>query len=145
MNPKVVVLLAGTNNIASGATASDVVRGVQAIVTTVRSKAPQAAMIVTGIFPRNDEMILMPVINEVNASLARMSDGTRIRVLQINDKLADAEGRLFEGMMNPDKLHPALKAYQLWADGLKPIFTELLGQPTAEDHGPAPTGDPGVR
>jgi hypothetical protein len=44
-------------------------------------------------------------------------------------------------MMN-DQLHPTLKAYQIWADALKPIFTELLGPPATEDHAPPPTGDP---
>ena len=28
-----------------------------------------------------------------------------------------------------DKLHPTIKGYQVWADALKPIFTELLGAP----------------
>jgi hypothetical protein len=46
-------------------------------------------------------------------------------------------------MMNTrDKLHPQLQGYQVWADGLKPIFTELLGPPAKEDHAPPPTGDP---
>ena len=40
-------------------------------------------------------------------------------------KLADKDGVLFEGMMTRDKLHPALPGYQVWADGLKPILTEL--------------------
>ncbi len=145
VNPKVVVLLAGTNNIGSGATASEVVHGVQAIVTTVRSKAPGAAVVVTGIFPRNDQMALVPVVQQANAGLAQLADGSHVRFLQINDKLADGGGRLFEGMMNADKLHPAVKAYQLWADGLKPVFTELLGQPAKEDHAPPATGDPRVR
>ena len=26
--------------------------------------------------------------------------------------------------MSKDKMHPSLKGYQVWADGLKPIFTE---------------------
>ena len=54
-------------------------------------------------------------------------------------------GKLFDGMMNPDKLHPTAKAYQIWADALKPIFRELLGPPGGEDHAPPPTGDPSVR
>ena len=43
--------------------------------------------------------------------------------------MAEPNGKLFDGMMNPDKLHPTLKGYQVWADALKPIFTELLGPP----------------
>jgi hypothetical protein len=30
-------------------------------------------------------------------------------------------------MLNPEKLHPAIKGYQVWADALKPILAELLG------------------
>jgi len=41
-----------------------------------------------------------------------------------------------------DQLHPTLKGYQVWADALKPIFTELLGPPAKEDQAPPPTGDP---
>ncbi|HTH01977.1 MAG TPA: hypothetical protein VL882_17010 [Vicinamibacterales bacterium] len=61
----------------------------------------------------------------------------------MNDRLADNDGRLFDGMMNErDKLHPTLKGYEVWADALKPVFTELLGPPAATDHAPPPTGDP---
>jgi hypothetical protein len=35
-----------------------------------------------------------------------------------------------------------LKGYQVWADALKPILTELLGPPAATDHAPPPTGNP---
>jgi hypothetical protein len=46
-------------------------------------------------------------------------------------------------MMNAgDKLHPMLNGYQVWADALKPVLTELLGPPGKEDLAPAPTGDP---
>jgi hypothetical protein len=45
-------------------------------------------------------------------------------------------------MMNKDALHPTARAYQIWADALKPILTEVLGAPSQEDHAPAPTGDP---
>ena len=65
-----------------------------------------------------------------------------MRFVNVNDKLADADGRLFDGMMNADKLHPTVRGYQVWADALKPIFTELLGPPAATDHAPPPTGDP---
>ena len=41
-------------------------------------------------------------------------------------------------------LHPTVKAYQVWADALKPVLTELLGPPVAEDHAPLPTGNPGA-
>jgi lysophospholipase L1-like esterase len=88
-------------------------------------------------------MTVMPAINKINANLSKLADGKQVRYLNVNDKLADQAGNLFEGMMNAgDKLHPTIKGYQVWADGLKPIFTELLGPPAKEDHAPPPTGDP---
>jgi lysophospholipase L1-like esterase len=153
VNPKVIVLLAGTNNVGNtvppagdGDKAADITRGLQAILKVLQTKAPNAIIIVMGIFPRNDNMAVMPTINKINRNLAKLADGNRIRYLNINGKLADRNGRLFDGMMNDrDKLHPTLKGYQVWADALKPIFTKLLGPPGKEDHAPPPTGDPSVR
>jgi lysophospholipase L1-like esterase len=130
VHPKIVVLLAGTNNLrADEGVADDITKGLQSLVSAIRSKAPEATVIVTGIFPRNDKPALLPVIVRINANLAKLADQPHIRYLNINDKLADANGNLYEGMMNPDKLHPAEQGYQVWADALKPIFRELLGPP----------------
>ena len=150
VHPKVIVLLAGTNNVGNrtpsgdlDAAAAEITRGIAAIVRVMQSKAPEAHIILTAIFPRNDNRAVMPVIEKINANLSRLADSRKVRFLNINDKLADREGRLFEGMTNArDKLHPTVQGYQVWADALKPIFTELLGPPAKEDHAPPPTGDP---
>jgi lysophospholipase L1-like esterase len=151
VNPKVVVLQAGTNNVGdlalegdANAKAEMVTRGMEAIVRKIREKTPGSTIIVTGIFPRNDNMALIPIIELMNSNLSKLADGRTIRYLNINAKLAGPDGKLFEGMMNPDHLHPTLKTYQVWADALKPVLTELLGPPSAEDHAPPPTGDPGA-
>ena len=152
VNPKVVVLLGGTNNVGNNpppegedARVAEITRGLQAVVRLIQAKAPDAAIVVTAIFPRNDNMAVMPVIDRINRNLSQLADGKKVRYLNVNDKLAGPDGTLFEGMMNADKLHPALRGYQVWADALKPIFSELLGPPRAEDHAPAPTGDPSAR
>ncbi|MEP7354375.1 MAG: GDSL-type esterase/lipase family protein [Acidobacteriota bacterium] len=152
LHPKVIVLLAGTNNVgnrlpASGADLliADITRGLKATIDLLHAKAPAAVIVVTAIFPRNDNMAVMPIIHGVNHNLEAFADGKSIRYLNVNNKLADAAGKLQEGMMNADKLHPALKGYQVWADALKPIFTELLGPPKKEDQAPPPTGDPSAK
>jgi lysophospholipase L1-like esterase len=147
VNPKVIVLLAGTNNIGKEpgdeAKVADVTRGVTAVLNLCRAKAPGATIILTGIFPRNDGPVV-PTINRINANLAKLADGQSIRFLNINDRLADAQGRLFEGM-TVDQLHPSLKGYEVWAEALKPVLTELLGPPAATDTAPPPTGDPSAK
>jgi lysophospholipase L1-like esterase len=150
VNPKMIVVLAGTNNVGTvpptAAMIEDVTRGIKAILDACRRKAPRAAIVLTAIFPRNDNVAVMPAIDRINANIARLADGKTVRFLNVNDKLADGDGRLFDGMMNErDRLHPTVKGYQIWADGLKPIFTERLGPPAATDHAPPPTGDPSAR
>jgi lysophospholipase L1-like esterase len=149
VHPEVIVLLAGTNNVGrtppppgtEDERAADISRGIKAVLEVMRRKAPSATIILTAIFPRNDNIAVMPLINRINADIGSFADGKRIRFININDKLADRDGKLFPGMMG-DGLHPTLQGYQVWADALKPIFTELLGPPSAEDHAPPPTGDP---
>jgi lysophospholipase L1-like esterase len=145
VDPKVIVILAGTNNLGKeagdDAKVADVTRGLRAIVETCRRKAPAATIVLTAIFPRNDSMLPMPAIARINANLAKMADGQKVRFLDVNARLADDKGVLFEGMM-ADGLHPSLKGYEVWADGLRPILTELLGPPAETDHAPPPTGDP---
>jgi lysophospholipase L1-like esterase len=148
VNPKIIVVMAGTNNIGNRSPegsedprVADITRGIKAIVDVCRQKAPKATIVLMGITPRNDNLAVMPIINKINANLAKFADGKRVRYLNINDRLADKEGRLFEGMSR-DGLHLDVKGYQVWADALKPIFTKLLGPPAKEDHAPPPTGDP---
>jgi lysophospholipase L1-like esterase len=146
VNPKVIVLLGGTNDVGASAAPEDVVAGVREVLREMQSKAPQATIILTAIFPRNDHMTMMPIIDRIDAEIAHFADGKKVRYLNINDKLADRDGKLFDGMMNArDKLHPTLQGYQVWADALKPILTELLGPPAKVDHAPPPTGDPSAR
>jgi lysophospholipase L1-like esterase len=148
VHPKIIVVLAGINNVGSvpggEGKVENITRGLEALVKVCQQKAPNAVIILTALFPRNDNMAVIPTINRINDHLARITDGKKIRYLNVNDQLADQDGRLFEGI-SKDKLHPSLKGYQVWADGLKPIFTEVLGPPAKTDHAPPPTGDPSAR
>jgi lysophospholipase L1-like esterase len=147
VNPKVIVVLAGTNNLGGlrsggdGAKVDEVTKGLEAVLATCHEKAPKAVVILTGITPRNDNPAAAATIEKINANLTKLADGKAVRYLNINAKLTDADGKLLEGM-SPDRLHLSLKGYQVWADALKPVLRELLGPPGAEDLAPPPTGDP---
>ena len=152
VNPKIIVILAGTNNVGNKSPQdgqdpriSDITRGIKAILDLCRRRAPHATIVLMGITPRNDNMAVMPIIDKINNNIEKFADGKRIRYLNIKDKLADKGGTFLEGMANRDGLHLDVKGYQVWADALKPIFTELMGPPAKEDHAPAPTGDPSIR
>jgi cephalosporin-C deacetylase-like acetyl esterase/lysophospholipase L1-like esterase len=148
VKPKVVVVMAGTNNIGNASPigdadsrAADVARGVAALLKEIRKRAPVATVVLTGITPRNDNMDVMPVVDAANRQIAALADGKSIRYININDQLATPDGVLRDGMAF-DGLHLTPKAYQHWANALKPILVEILGPPAATDRAPPPTGDP---
>ncbi len=147
VDPKVIVLLGGTNDVGKvagdDAKAEEIAQRIAALVTLCREKAPHATLILHAIFPRNDGAGL-PTIRAINARIARLADGKRIRFLDLSDRLADKDGKLFDGV-SVDKLHLTVKGYQIWADALKPMLTELLGPPGEKDFAPPPTGDPSAK
>jgi len=151
VNPKVVVLMAGTNNLGSAAPAAvdakadEVAAGIKAILDRVREKAPAAKVVLMGITPRNDNgsTAVMPTIDAINERIAKFANGESVVFVSINDKLADADGKLFDGVTE-DGLHLSGKGYQIWADALKPLFTQWLGPPAQEDRAPPATGIPEV-
>ena len=149
VNPKIIVLLAGTNNVGNktpegdiNPKAENIAKGIKAILDICRQKAPKATIILMGIFPRNDNMAVMPLINKINENIAKFADGKKIKFLNINNKMADKDGKLFPGITVSDGLHLDVGGYQVWADSLKPIFKKILGKPAKEDHAPPPTGEP---
>ena len=154
VHPKIIVLLAGTNNVGNvprdgvdTAVVDEVVRGIDAIVAVMRAKAPDATIVITGVTPRRDRngaTTVMPTIDAINSRLASLADGTRIRYININSRLAGRDGVLVDGV-TVDGLHLSVAGYQMWADALKPIFTERLGPPASTDHAPPPTEDPSAR
>jgi lysophospholipase L1-like esterase len=148
VNPKIIVVMAGTNNVGArvpadgdDARVADITRALKAVMDACGKKAPEATIVLMGITPRNDNMAVMATINKINDGISKFADGKKIRYVNLNDKLADKDGKLLEGM-SPDRLHLSLKGYQVWADALKPIFSEILGSPAKDDLAPPPTGDP---
>ncbi|MFL6415421.1 MAG: GDSL-type esterase/lipase family protein [Bryobacteraceae bacterium] len=150
VNPKVIVLLAGTNNVGNKVApegiqprVDDITRGMRAVVDEMRKRAPNAVILLTAIFPRNDNIDVMPEIFAINENLQKLADGRTIRYLNVNDELGGPDGKLYDGMMNAkDQLHPTVKGYQVWADALNPLLNEILGPPAKQDHAPPPTGNP---
>jgi len=149
VKPRVIVLMAGTNDVGNQlppegaeAAAERIAADLGDLLHAVRLRAPQATVILMGLLPRFDNPAVMPVIDGINRRIARNADGRRVRFLNINQQLLDANGRLLPGMLNADQLHPALPAYQVWTAALEPLLLRLLGPRAAIDRAPPATGVP---
>jgi lysophospholipase L1-like esterase len=139
ISPKVVVLMLGTNN--SGAhSAAEIATADKKIVQLIRTKIPTAKVLVLAVFPRGarkdangkvteaaiaDAAKRMAVIDGVNAELAKLDDGANVRFLNINDVFLGQDGKIPFSIM-PDQLHPNTAGYQLWADAMNPLLTQLM-------------------
>ena len=64
VRPQVIVVLAGTNNVGSlpggDEKIADITRGLKALLELCQRKAPAATIVLTAIFPRNDNMAVLP-------------------------------------------------------------------------------------
>ncbi len=84
VHPKVIVLLAGTNNIGDipqpgteEEKTENILKGFKAVLTVLQAKAPEAVILVTGIFPRNDHRAEVPLIYKIDQKLSKLSDGKK--------------------------------------------------------------------
>ncbi|MGC8759996.1 MAG: GDSL-type esterase/lipase family protein [Bryobacteraceae bacterium] len=140
VNARVVVLLAGTNNLGRHGP-EEIAAGIRAILSEIEKRMPSAAVILMGIFPRNDRPAFVGAIRNTNALLARMA-GPRVRFLDLTDRMTGPDGKPLRGVLDPDGIHLSLRGYEIWAEALRPHLMELLGPPASEDHAPPPTGNP---
>ena len=135
LNPKVVVLMLGTNNspLNSGA---QIAAGDRKIVALIRAKLPQTKILLLAIFPRgayrdragvivDDGISSMVAINAANAELAKLDDGKMVRFLDINARFLDNDGTIPRIIM-PDQLHPNAAGYQLWAEAIEKSLAEMM-------------------
>lgn len=135
IDPKVVVLMLGTNN--TGAhTAAQIAAANKKIIRLIRAKLPTTKVLVLAIFPRgprtnregvlvDDGVTRMAIIRDVNAELARLDDGRTVRFLDIGAKFLGPDGKIPKETM-PDQLHLSAKGYQIWAESMRPLLTEMM-------------------
>jgi lysophospholipase L1-like esterase len=135
IHPKVVVLMLGTNN-TGGNTAEEIAAADRKIVGMIRSRLPETKVLLLAIFPRgprkdkagvvtDDGVSRMKIIQAANTELAKLDDGKTVRFLDINKRFLGNDGTIPDVLM-PDQLHPNAAGYQLWADAMKPLLTEMM-------------------
>lgn len=149
VSPKVICLQAGANNLpwtgkADETHVRDVVEGIQAIIAEFRSRFPKVPIVLTAMFPRDQNGELGPAIDAINMKLEGLSESDAlIHWININAALVDSQGKLLP-TVSFDGIHLEQAGYEVWARALRPILAELLGPPAKVDQAPPPTGNPGL-
>jgi lysophospholipase L1-like esterase len=127
-NPKLFVILIGTNNLGRGDAPDQAARGTTAVVRSVRARFPAAKILLLGIFPRGARADdpYRDRVRRANALIARLDDGGSVRYLDVGPALLERDGSLSPNVM-PDFLHPSVEGYRRWADAMDPLLHRLLG------------------
>ena len=128
INPKVAMLMIGTNNLGGNPSDEDIAAGVTKCVTTLRAKLPQTKVLLLGVFPRaaKPDDKFRTRIKAINDIIKKLDDnGKTVKYLDIGDKFLDADGNLPKDIM-PDALHPNGKGYKIWADAVKSTLDEMM-------------------
>jgi lysophospholipase L1-like esterase len=128
LDPAVLVLLIGTNNLgADGVPPAAAAKGVAKVVEKVRQRLPRTRVLVLGILPFDEQPTSRSrqAAVETNALLARLDDGRQVRVLDIGSRLVEPDGRISREVM-ADFLHPTSRGYRTMASAITPLLTEML-------------------
>lgn len=132
LDPKVVVLLIGTNNTGNEDngqprnTIPEIIEGISHLVRRIQFHLPRAKIILLGIFPRGEKSDpIREQVKAVNAGMSALSDGNQVKFLDFGGKFLSADGALSRELF-PDLLHPNEKGYRIWTDALNPALDEML-------------------
>ena len=129
MQPKVVVIMIGTNNIGNGQiSASDTAVGVAKIVRTLQASIPKVKILLLSIFPRGMTMNDNGRVRTIEASrwFQSLADPGKVVCLDIGKYFLNRSGDIRVGLM-PDLLHPNEKGYEIWAMAMERELAGLIG------------------
>lgn len=127
IDPKVVVLMIGTNNSGQNS-AEEIAGGIKLLVADYEKRCPHAHIILMGILPRGEKSTDggRRKVAGVNSLIKSLDDGHRITFIDISAQMIEPDGTISREMM-PDFVHPTAKGYQIWADAIQATINKFVG------------------
>ncbi len=130
VKPRLVVLMIGTNNTGHRMDRADyTARGIRAVLDELRSRVPEAKILLLGVFPRDAEPAApMRVLNSrINQLIAGFADNQHIYFRDLSQLFLDDQGHLSRDVM-PDLLHLNEASYAAWARAMEPDIAALMAK-----------------
>ena len=126
VKPRLVILLAGVNDLVQAASPAQVVDSILEISDEIKSQLPESRMIVLSLFPSLWPMSLRRQrIEAVNNLLATRIDRRDFpEFLDIHTCFLERNGRLPWRIM-PDLLHLSPPGYQIWAHAMAEVVNSM--------------------
>lgn len=125
IQPRLVVLMIGVNNIFTG-TGSDeeIFKGVETVVRKIQMISPSSKILLLGVLPVGNEAQAAR-IRSINALLSNLA-GPSVAFLDMGPQFVDAGGKLDTALYTPDLVHLATPGYARWSETMGPVLEGLL-------------------
>lgn len=134
-DPKLIMLLIGTNNI--GQNPADVAAGIKLLIGEYETRCPHAQVLLLAVFPRgpkpNDAG--RDWIAKLNSIISGYASDARVTYLDFGAQFLQPDGTMSPDMMG-DYLHPGAKGYEIWANAITPVVSKYF--PNLQGTAPAP-------
>ncbi|MBN1887586.1 MAG: hypothetical protein JW850_06335 [Thermoflexales bacterium] len=133
IDPRVIVLLIGTNNVPTH-TGADIAAAIRQVVDMIRMKLPETKILLLAILPRGPQRqdradannpYYMDIIHTANAELAKLDNGDSIRFLDMGSQFIGPDGNIQTAFM-PDQLHLVEPGYKIWGEAMKELLEEMI-------------------
>ena len=134
INPKVVVVLIGSNDLPYRSP-DDTAKDVLAIIESIHSKLPHAKILLIAILPReySPKAPLRQKINETNAKLSKLKFDY-LRYLDLGSIILEPDGSVLPATL-PDAIHPTSFVYEEMAKAIEPVLYEMLAKKVVRNSG----------
>ncbi len=132
VNPKLFVLMIGTNNTGHRQDPPEqTADGIKQILNLLQDRKPDAKILLLSIFPREEKPDgkLRQLNNAINERIKGFADGQKIQWLDLTNTFLAPDGTLPATVM-PGFLHPEALGCEMWAKAMESKIAELTG--TAE-------------
>jgi lysophospholipase L1-like esterase len=129
LNPKVTVVLIGTNNFWFNQEGpGEVAQGIEAIAAYLSEQLPETKILLLHIFPRDEapDGESRILVNAVNAIIPSFADNKQIFTLDLGSVFLEEDGMISSEIM-PDYLHLSAEGYRRWAESILPHLRFLGG------------------
>jgi len=135
LEPRVVVIMIGTNNSGGETPPLEIVQGVRAVVSTVLEQCPRTTVLLLDIFPRGEHFNEQRGrLAQINQTLSRTdafgTNGARVKWLPIGADFLELDGTISKAVM-PDQLHLSAEGYARWERAIRTEVARLAKAPAA--------------
>ena len=128
INPRIIVLMIGTNNL-SHDPAEDISNGIEAVIDRLENKVPGATVLLMSIIRgKSEDDSLRQKAGQVNRMIRKLDKRKNVQYIDLTKVFYIPDGQANVVLMRNDFVHFSLEGYRAWAEILQPYLQELEKQ-----------------